>query len=428
MRLSLSKLTTTAFFTLIGFFGAIHNVEASTVILQEVASPFNSTTQAIGTTTGSGTVQSVYGFLAVSTFGGMTSTTPWHIGLTGGVSGQTNIDCVSTSTTAEAENLIVTGDTGTNALPSLRKFAINVFGSECTFSAGDKVGMKIRRDSNLSDVTRTDFGTTTLGYRGATMGFFTGNEAFDYLYTPDTSSSTPTVPIPANITIVEPAYGATTATTTFNVAVNFKTAFSFDFRPTTTRHFEIVDALTNAVQYSYSQTVPTNTGENLQINQSVTVPEGSKYIRAMYLDQNGGIYSEVAESFFNVATNTFYASTGLLTPTSPTNELTQIDCDTFDVGCQFQKAVTYLFYPDQNVLDKFRNLWQTIAEKKPFGYVTHTISQLSQLSTSGSGAFDLGTVPFMDSIFSPFRTLMASILWALFAIFFYKNRLIHLDI
>lgn len=238
----------------------------------------------------------------------------------------------------------------------------------------------------------------------------------------------PTIPINKNIEIINPTYATTTATTTFQVVINFKTPFSIDFRPTTTRHFEIVDAVTGELNYSYDHTVPANSSENMTLNISASTTEGSKFIRAMYLDTNGGIYSEVDEVFFNVATNTYFIATGLLSPRENVSGLTQIDCGTFEFGCQIQKAITFLFVPDQDVLNKFTNLWQTIAEKKPFGYVTVTINQLEELNTSGATAFTLGDIPFMDSIFSPFRALMASILWALFAIYFYKNRLIHLDI
>lgn len=240
--------------------------------------------------------------------------------------------------------------------------------------------------------------------------------------------STPTVPIQKNIEILNPTYGTTTATTTFTVQINFKTPFSIDFRPTTTRHYEIVDAVTGELNYSYNHTLSPNSSENVQITATTTTTQGSKYIRAMYLDSLGNTYSEVDEVFFNVATNTYYTATGLMTPRENPSGLTQIDCGTFEFGCQFQKAIVFLFKPSDNVLNKFSNLWQTIAEKKPFGYITVTINQLKNIDESGSAIFTLGTIPFMDSLFTPFRTAISTILWALFAIYFYRNRLIHLDI
>lgn len=237
-----------------------------------------------------------------------------------------------------------------------------------------------------------------------------------------------TTPAPKNIEILNPTYGTTTVSNTVTFQIKYKTPFSIDFRPTTTRHFEIVDAVNGDVEFEYDVLLEANSAENLTISTSTTLTSGSKYVRAMYLDMSGNNYSEVDEVFFNVATNTYFIATGLDNPRSDPSDLTQIDCSTFDVGCQFQKAITYLFVPPQNTLDKFSNLWQTIAEKKPFGYVTVTINQLSQLNTSGASAFNLGTLPFMDSVFTPFRTLLAGILWGVFAVYFYQRRLIHLDI
>jgi len=256
------------------------------------------------------------------------------------------------------------------------------------------------------------------------------NGAGQYLVS--TSSPTTTVvattPANKNIKILTPAYGDTTATTTYRVEIYYNSGLVFlDSRPTTTRHFEILDAVTGELQYSYDVTLEANATESLTFDEFVSTPIGSKFIRAMYLDEQGNVYSEVDEVFFNVATNTYLTATGLVSPDQGTGGLTQIDCGLFEIGCQFQKALTFLFVPPASALDKFTNLWQTIAEKKPFGYVTVTINQLSQLNQTGSTAFDLGSLPFMDSIFTPFRTALASILLVVFGVFFYR-RLKHLDV
>jgi len=238
----------------------------------------------------------------------------------------------------------------------------------------------------------------------------------------------PTTQTPKNIEIINPTYGTTTATTTFNVTISYKTPFSIDFRPTTTRYFEIVDAVTYELNYQYGVIIPANSAENRVISLSATTSEGSKFIRAMYLDINGNIYSEVDEVFFNVATNTYKKATGLDSPRDNPSGLSQIDCSLFDIGCQFQKAIVFLFIPPENSLDKWGNLWQGIQDKVPFGYFTVTKNALTNLDNSGSTAFNLGNIPFIDEIFTPFRTLMAGILWGIYAIYFYQRRLIHLDI
>lgn len=311
-------------------------------------------------------------------------------------------------------------------------FGQNVGGNSTATSTVETLSVLNQNESGFGDCSASgtyywfmiDNVTGVLYYTTYTYNNVTGTFNSSY----DPATSTPTTKIVKNIEIINPSYGTTTATTTFPVSVKYKTPFSLDFRPATIRHFEIVDALTGSVDYQYNVAIASSTGEDITVNTTATTLGGSKYIRAMYLDLNGQIYSEVDEVFFNVATNTYYQATGLLSPKDDTSGLTQIDCGTFDVGCQFQKALVFLFVPSPTILEKFTNLWQTIAEKKPFGYVTVTIRQLQNLNVSASPVFTLGTVPFMESLFTPFRTLVSGILWALFAIFFYQRKLTQLDI
>jgi len=247
-------------------------------------------------------------------------------------------------------------------------------------------------------------------------------------FPPQTIATTSTTQIAKNIQILKPEYGTTTATTTFTYSIKFKTPFSLDYRPTTTRKVVIIDAISYAQEYSTSTTIAPNTSENIIFNGTATTPIGSKYISAYYTDINGVIYSEVDTIFFNVATNTYLALTGLVSPNATTSELSQINCTLYDIGCQFQKALVFLFIPPKDSLEKWGNLWQSIADKKPFGYFTITKNSLENLDESAVSAFDLGTIPFMDSIFTPFRTLIAGILWSIFAIYFFNRRLIHIDI
>lgn len=230
------------------------------------------------------------------------------------------------------------------------------------------------------------------------------------------------------INILKPVYGTTTASTTIDIEVSFSTPFSIDFRPETIRKIEILDAVTLESQLVLTDNVAANTAENFVFSTSTTLTPGSKFIRAGYYTTDDILYSELAESFFSVATNTYFISTGLNNPRENPSGLSQIDCATFDVGCQFQKALVFLFYPPSDSLNRFANIWQSIRDKKPFGYVTVTIDELTGLDSNATPAFDLGTVPFMDSIFTPFKTLLSGILWALFFIYWYHRRLKTLEI
>lgn len=338
--------------------------------------------------------------------------------------------------------LSVTNDYITNVSSTAYRCNITTYSNSNTNNISNGYFLPIAQD------TSTQLGHNDPGYADCSQaGFYymtayndnTGNYFYSTFYydgvttTPTAinttgTTTTPTVPISKNIEILNPTYGTTTATTTYRYFIKFKTPFSLDFRPTTTRMVEIRDAISQEIEYISTTTIPKNTAENLIFEGYATTTIGSKYIRALYLDINGNPYSEIDEVFFNVATNTYYALTGLVSPKDNTSDLSQINCELFDIGCQFQKAITFLFVPSPTVLDKFKNLWQVIAEKRPFGYVTKTIEQLEELDTTGATAFDLGTIPFMDAIFTPFRTLIDSIMWALFAIYFYKRRLINLDI
>ena len=233
------------------------------------------------------------------------------------------------------------------------------------------------------------------------------------------------------INIISPEYGSTTASTSVDIIINYATVPSIDFRPSTTRRFDIFDAVTNELEYQYSFDLSPNSAESFQLIQNVNLSEGSKIITAGYYEtESGALYSELSESFFNVATNTYLSVFGLNSPIDNNfSDLSALnDCSTFDVGCQFQRAIVFLFYPSENVLQKFGNIWQTISTKKPFGYVTVTIEQLENLGSAETPAFVLPDIPFMDTIFSPFRDFMSAILWAIFAIFFYQFRLKKIDI
>ena len=231
------------------------------------------------------------------------------------------------------------------------------------------------------------------------------------------------------ISIISPTYGTTTASTTFDIEISFATPPSIDFRPETVRTVTIKDAVTLQEEYRTETTIASNTAESFTFSTTTTLVAGSKIIEAGYYTTEGFLYSELADTFFHVATNTYILFTGLESPQDNPYDLSQFqDCATFDVGCQFQSALIFLFYPPDGKLDRFANLWQSLRTKVPFGYVTLTIDELDNLNADGTAAFSLGTIPFTDSIFTPFKTLLSGILWAVFFMYWYNNRLKKLDI
>lgn len=114
--------------------------------------------------------------------------------------------------------------------------------------------------------------------------------------------------------------------------------------------------------------------------------------------------------------------------TTSRNGLATTTCDVVHIGGCFQNALAFLFFPSPGVLDKFQLLWGTIQNKPPFGYVSQTIIGLRSINASSTPAFSFGDIPLVSTIFTPFRTGLAGILWIGFFIAWYRGRLRHLDI
>lgn len=232
--------------------------------------------------------------------------------------------------------------------------------------------------------------------------------------------------------IIEPQpYGTTTASTTLDISVTYKVAADFNFAqiPAYNIGFRIYDAVTGDLELEYTNDFEENTALFFTYSTTTTLTQGSKTMRSFVENAVTGVdLMAEDETFFNVVTNTYLQATGIDNPRANPGDLTQIDCDTFDIGCQFQKAITFLFVPSQNVLDRYNSLWQQIRYKVPFGYVTVIITQLQELDDTATAIFDFGDLPFMSTVFTPFRDALGLILWGIFAIYFYQHRLTKLDI
>lgn len=113
----------------------------------------------------------------------------------------------------------------------------------------------------------------------------------------------------------------------------------------------------------------------------------------------------------------------------PTTEIeTGINCETFDIGCQFKRALIYVLKPSTNSFTQFFDLKDELSNVKPFGYITVVYDQLNNLNASSTGAYTMPQIPFFSAIFNPLRSAMSVILWGIFALVFYNKRLKHLDI
>lgn len=114
--------------------------------------------------------------------------------------------------------------------------------------------------------------------------------------------------------------------------------------------------------------------------------------------------------------------------TTSRSGLATTTCSITAIGGCFQNALAFLFFPSPDILNQFANLWSLIENKPPFGYVSQTITSLRTLNASSTPAFSFGDIPLVDTIFTPFRTGLAALLWVGFFIAWYRGRLRHLDI
>lgn len=230
-----------------------------------------------------------------------------------------------------------------------------------------------------------------------------------------------------NIAIFDPDYGTTTPTTT----VFLNAFFLYDGFVSTTTKAEILvyDYFTNDLEFTFSQFIPPDIDISFTLSTTTILQSGSKNMVARYVQaSNNAPLMPQKEVFFSVVDNTYLAATGLNNPQSTAGELTQIDCDTFDVGCQFQKALTFLFVPSQNVLDRFTGLWQDLRTVPPFGYAFISFDYLNGLDSLAIGAYSFPDVPFKTAIFDPINDALGFLLWGVFAFAFYNNRVKKFDI
>lgn len=106
-----------------------------------------------------------------------------------------------------------------------------------------------------------------------------------------------------------------------------------------------------------------------------------------------------------------------------------VNCESFNtLSKPFCVVLVYLFIPGQNSLDRFGNLYTELDTIKPFGYFTVALNTIQGVDASSTPAYTMPEIPFIDAIFTPFKTAMATILWGIFLFVFYNKRLKNIDI
>jgi hypothetical protein len=95
------------------------------------------------------------------------------------------------------------------------------------------------------------------------------------------------------------------------------------------------------------------------------------------------------------------------------------------LGNMFRDVIVWLFYPSQDALSQFGNLYDTIKAKPPIGYFTAVQSELGYLG-AGSASITFDTTA-AAGIINPLRVGLIGILWIMFA-FWIFHRLRNLDL
>lgn len=194
-----------------------------------------------------------------------------------------------------------------------------------------------------------------------------------------------------SVRILNPLEQEITSTTT-QIRINYSIAPSFDLIPAYSTRYEIRDALTQQLEFSYQEDYAANSVLNFTYDDNIELSNGSKIITAYFLNtETGETISDIASVFFSVNENTYLAATGLDSPSVSSAALSQNDCSTFDVGCQFQKALLFLFKPTESSFNALTNLNQNLQSRVPFSYYYQAKSRLENIG-DGTGTMTNYTV------------------------------------
>lgn len=91
-------------------------------------------------------------------------------------------------------------------------------------------------------------------------------------------------------------------------------------------------------------------------------------------------------------------------------------CEALDIGCYFQRVITFLFYPSDGSLNVFKNLYQQIQTKPPFGYIFAILDEFENFDASDDSLYEIPTAEFLQEfIFDDVRIAFVWLLWFVFA-------------
>lgn len=262
----------------------------------------------------------------------------------------------------------------------------------------------------------------------------------------------PPGPVPTSIEITYPTFATSTASTTFETTIDYTIGTDLSGFSTTGElpddigiEIIILDNF-SGTQYTYGPdySIDSSTGAHTytlevelpQSNYSMTaslvgdygsipVPDGCEpippFVTCTGSQDEGRLVTDVVGGFSVVNGLYDYVGFDYGDPNSLLG-LATTTCSVTQLGGCVQNALIFAFAPAPDVLKRFQNTWQQIQNKPPFGYVFQTIAALRGMNTDAEPAFEFpDSIPFQDTIFDPFRTGLAALLWLVFGVTFVQR-------
>ena len=176
-----------------------------------------------------------------------------------------------------------------------------------------------------------------------------------------------------------------------------------------------------------------------QLIASYTTTYGDVQIIPNYNFSDGSYYSYV--QFYNIETSNivfpetkidveFEIDNGLISEIKTLSvftggtlsEFESQTCSLTNISGCIENSMRYLFLPSDTAIKRFTENWQDLRNYPPFGYLTSGLDALSNISTTtATSSWSFGNIPFVNSIFDPFKLALIPLLWGIYGIFFYKR-------
>lgn len=287
-----------------------------------------------------------------------------------------------------------------------------------------------------------------LGNRQSTYALIVTNENLDYidtlseLYALIDSLSGSEIPGQGNTQI---SYTTNTRFTGLDITGTSSVAISAGHFLDSTEIDSTVPALNpTIVRYSYANRNDdsgnfSNVGEVISPYTLDDISTTTTVLNASFLDDgvydlavgfynNNAVFSGVVPfpdsyiySSFEIASGTLIAvGTPEFYSASETENPRYLDCSITNITNCFINALTFVFIPSDNTLNRFLSLRNTLENTIPFGYFIQVYDGILGINLDESD-YLIENMPFQDTIFTPLKTGIATGLWVIFAFILYRR-------